>query len=315
VYERLSCRRLTIDEQQLVEDPAIVLWCVIRNSHGHVLGLLLLGMRDDLDPYRQEDQVILQRLIAAASLAFTNSAAYVDQQQAEVLIRQLYRQLQTAQDAAAIALTRELHDEIINVNIRLNIEALKKTLHHIADPQLYEELKLILETEQSVATALRMICERLYPTGLDDPLGLPAVLRLQVQQIAAGWAGDCRLVVTGTPQPLSAQVQREVLRIARESLTNAIKHADATMILVELGYPAESQTHAQLIVRDNGQQDQGVCIRPGHWGVRFMQESARTIEAHLCFDHTPDGGTIVTLVFPLNARTIREYGEEQTDGP
>jgi signal transduction histidine kinase len=84
--------------------------------------MLLLGMRGDLDLYRPEDIRELQRLLAAASLALSNSAAYAQRREAETMIRQLYQHLQVAQDTTAAAVARELHDEIMNVNVRLNIE-------------------------------------------------------------------------------------------------------------------------------------------------------------------------------------------------
>jgi hypothetical protein len=56
---------LTPDEQRLLTHPAIVLWCPIQHQ-GHLLGLLVLGMREDLDPYRREDQQPLQLVALGA---------------------------------------------------------------------------------------------------------------------------------------------------------------------------------------------------------------------------------------------------------
>jgi hypothetical protein len=39
-------------EEQALRYPGVVLWCPIRHIQGYLLGILLLGMRGDLDPYR-----------------------------------------------------------------------------------------------------------------------------------------------------------------------------------------------------------------------------------------------------------------------
>jgi signal transduction histidine kinase len=146
---------------------------------------LLLDMRGDLDPSRTENVGKLQRLLDAASLALANSAAYAQGREAEALIRQLYQHLQQAQDTTAATIARGLHDEVMNVSVRLNIEALQRLLPHISEPALRSELELVLETEHTVIQALRMVCEHLHPTGLDDPLGLASIPRMQVEKIQA----------------------------------------------------------------------------------------------------------------------------------
>jgi signal transduction histidine kinase len=297
VQSALSQASLSSDEERAIHHPGIVLWCPIRHAQGHLLGVLLLGMRGDLDPYRAQDVQELQRLLEAAALALANSAAYQRQCQAEATIRQLYQHLQQAQDATAAAIARELHDEIINVNVRLNIEALQKLIDQVRDPTILAELELLLESERTEAQALRMICEQLHPTGIDDPLGLAAVLRMQVEKIQANWSGTCRLIIEHAPCPIGAQAQREALRIAREALNNAMQHASATEIIVRLRYPDTAGGMIALSIQDNGFTGQVITIKPGHWGVRNMQERARAVGGMLEFRREPDGGTTVVFVF------------------
>ena len=131
------------DEQRLLEHPAIVLWCPIYHSQGPLLGLLVLGMRADFDRYHSLDLQGLQRLVAAASLAFTKSAAYEE-------IRHLYRALQDAQDTAAAELARKLHDQVINGNMRLNVAALKNIVRQLQDDDLRDRLVPILQREKQL---------------------------------------------------------------------------------------------------------------------------------------------------------------------
>ncbi len=294
---------LPTDEQRLLTHPAIALWCPVWHMQGSLLGLLVLGMRGDLDPYYPNDQQKLQRLLAAASLAFANSAAYMRQREAEETIRQLYQRLQSSQDETGRAIARELHDEIINVHVRLNIESLRKIAARVIEPDLLRELDLVLESEEEVIATLRTICERLHPTGLDDPLGLPSVLETQLERAAASWPGSLRVDVSGIPQPLAPETQREALQIAKESVANAIKHANAKTIVVSLKYPSSMEGFVELAISDDGQGTIGIAPQRGHWGVKGMQERARTVGGTLTIQSQARTGT--TVVFTFAARSCR----------
>lgn len=288
---------LHADEEQALQAPGVLLWCPIVHRDGYLLGVLLLGMRSDFDPYREQDERELQRLMDASALALTNSAAYDQQRWAEATIRDLYQHLQEVQDATATEIARELHDEIINVNVRLNVQALEQLLTRVYDPVLCDELDLVLESERTVIQTLRLICERLHPTGLDDPFGLAAVLRAQVERARAQWSGECLLCVEGSAHPVNSRLQREAMRITREALVNAIKHADATRIVVELRYPSNSNEPIELTIRDNGRNARTIVPQAGHWGVRNMYESARAVNGSLMIAPERGGGMAVVFRF------------------
>ncbi len=150
LYDQLQTVTLHENESAIVHDSRIVLWCPIIHTTGALLGLVLVGMRGDLDPYHAEDIHELRRLIDSAALALTNSMAYIDLAQSEQTIRQLYQRYQQAQAMTSAAIARELHDEVINVTLRLNTEAAERLIATVSDPEIRHELTMILEGDQSV---------------------------------------------------------------------------------------------------------------------------------------------------------------------
>jgi signal transduction histidine kinase len=106
------------------------------------------------------------------------------------------------------------------------------------------------------------------------------------------------------------------LRITRETFSNAVKHANATDIVVHLRYPDTSTEMIQLAIRDNGRNGQAIQSRSGHFGIRNMLESARAVGGTLQFCRDTDGGTVVVFMFDAGAdgECISPYSEELIGG-
>jgi signal transduction histidine kinase len=97
-----------------------------------------------------------------------------------------------------------------------------------------------------------------------------------------------------TPTPA-----KELLRIGQEAVANAVRHAGATRIDVQLIYEA---ARVSLQVADDGR---GFSPSPdrsgpeGHYGIKGMHERAEEIDAALVLESTPGGGTRVSVEAPL----------------
>jgi signal transduction histidine kinase len=310
VHAALGNRPLTRDEAQLLQQPTLALWCPLYQADGGLIGLLLVGSRGDLEPYRDADIQQIQHLTDAAALALANSAAYEQQRQAMEQIRTLYRDMQRIQDDTASAIVREIHDEIINISMRLNLESLQRIIGGMDDSPLRRELALILDSEAMTIHSLRLICDQINPMGLDDPLGFAGILRRQVHRSNALWSGTAEVEVINDPQPLASAMQRELLRIAREALMNAIKHARASRIVVGLTYPVDAGDPVVLTIRDNGPGGPPFSQPRGHRGMRNMDESARLLHGTLTLQAAPMGGTIVTLTCPWEPPNDEREGNQ-----
>jgi two-component system nitrate/nitrite sensor histidine kinase NarX len=99
---------------------------------------------------------------------------------------------------------------------------------------------------------------------------------------------------TGPVPELEPRAQAEVLRIVQEALTNVRKHADATVVRVDL----ESGADLKVTIADNGR-----GFRPdvatGGFGLESMRQRAELIGARLTVSSEPSDGTRVELVVPV----------------
>jgi signal transduction histidine kinase len=109
-------------------------------------------------------------------------------------------------------------------------------------------------------------------------------------------------VVIEQPLPaLSARAQAEALRIAREALSNASRHADATVVRVRAGVHAGQFV---VVVGDNGRGFDPGAVGSTAFGLAGMRERAALIGGRLNIESRPHDGTRVSLIVPLAAAAV-----------
>ena len=98
---------------------------------------------------------------------------------------------------------------------------------------------------------------------------------------------------------MARKTEEELLRIGQEAVTNAVRHAGAARIDVQLIYES---TRMFLQVADDGRGFEplpGARGPEGHFGIRGMHERAGQIGAALLLESTPSGGTRISVEAPL----------------
>jgi signal transduction histidine kinase len=108
-----------------------------------------------------------------------------------------------------------------------------------------------------------------------------------------------RVLVEGAPRTVHPTLGDEIYRIARESLRNAFRHAEARHIETEITY---SEPLLRLRFRDDGRGIDPHVLehggRAGHWGLPGMRERAKHMGAQLDVWSKPGAGTEVDLSIP-----------------
>ena len=99
---------------------------------------------------------------------------------------------------------------------------------------------------------------------------------------------------------LQPVVLAELMRIAQESLNNVRRHADATLIRVEVRIKSD---HLRLAIIDNGRGFDIAATRTGAFGLAGMRERALLIGGQLEIESRPQGGTSIFVDLPLPAAT------------
>ena len=135
---------------------------------------------------------------------------------------------------------------------------------------------------------------------------LPSALAAAARHWAAGMAVAVETRVTGARRSLPEDVEQNVLRIAQEAVTNALKHSGAKTIRIDLQTDARK---LQLSVRDDGRGFDlaGAFVSVGgHFGLLGMRERAERLGGELELSSEPGAGTVVKASVPLSSEPGRK---------
>lgn len=194
---------------------------------------------------------------------------------------------------------REIHDTLLQslVGMALQLDTLADETDATPPAAMKQELsRLQRQVEHYIGEAQQSIWDLRTPGH--EPQDLPSSLRERAERIIGGTHVALDFSVTGTPRPLPAHTQQQVLRIAQEAVVNAIRHAHPTLVRLVLHYGPEG---VQLSVSDDGRGFDPEVPHPSgesHWGLSIMRERALQIGARFSVSSGPGTGTRVELVIP-----------------
>lgn len=140
----------------------------------------------------------------------------------------------------------------------------------------------------------RRSIEQLDP-GVPENADLLSSLTSVAHVMVARTAVDVIARSTGNPRPIPQSVANALMRIGREAIANAVRHADPSSLSISLDYERE---FIRLTIRDDGVG----FVKSGDllgFGLRGMRNRAAEISATLEIDGRPGDGTRVAVTVPL----------------
>ena len=224
----------------------------------------------------------------------------------EFRVRQLHRQFAISLDARVqerTRIARELHDTLLQSFNALLLRF--QTAADLLSTRPDEARRTLDSTIDQTAQALiegRNAVQQLRSNSLGSNDLVCAIGSLGQALTADGSNRDApafHLEVEGTPQDLLPITRDEVYRIAGEALRNAVRHARARRIEVDIRYDREQ---LRLQIRDDGQGIDPQLLRTdgpsGHYGLRGMRERAQSLGGELTIWSDVNSGTEIDLTVP-----------------
>jgi len=210
-------------------------------------------------------------------------------------LRQLTRQIIAAQEEERKEISRELHDEVvqnlISINVQLATLSKGATIGHVG---LKAEIVRTQRLVEHSVNAVHRFARELRPAALDD-LGLIPALQSFTKTLAARRDLEIHFTAVEGVESLTADKRTVLYRVAQEALTNVVRHAQATVVRISI---VAIPGGFRMEVSDNGRSfaiQQAFSGRSANrLGLIGMRERLEMV-----------GGTLEVLPGPVRGTTIR----------
>ena len=195
------------------------------------------------------------------------------------------------------AIARELHDIVAHsVTVMLvGVRGARDVLR--TAPAVAERTLADVETtaERSLVELRRILAILRESSGAAESRPQPSLKELEPLIGQFRRAGlPARFVQVGRPRPLSAGVELSIHRIVQEALTNALKHARATEVIVSLAYRDE---HVEVEIVDDG--SGAAPLAPAGHGLVGLRERVDLLNGELEAGRRVGGGFRVAARVPV----------------
>jgi PAS domain S-box-containing protein len=190
-------------------------------------------------------------------------------------------------------LARELHDSVTQAlySVTLYAEATRLALQAEKRDVAAENLRELHNMAREAMVDMRMLIFELHPPVLEQE-GLVAALRARLAAVESRARIKTEIRVEGEER-LPLVLEEEMYRIALEALNNAVKHAAAQQVTVDLRFEDDG---ACLEITDDGVGFDPVAARgSGGRGLLGMEERVQRIGGGLVIESAPGRGTTVRV--------------------
>jgi signal transduction histidine kinase/ligand-binding sensor domain-containing protein len=198
-------------------------------------------------------------------------------------------------------LSREIHDTLLQslVGVALQFDAMANDPDPSAERQRSRFVRMRKQVEEYIREARQSIWDLRSPKleGQD----LVTALREAGERATSSSGIGFSLTVNGLPRRYPMRAEEQILRIGQEAVVNAVRHAQAEQVAVELDFDDARLT---LRVSDDGKGFDPAIVTGngnGHYGLTSMRERAENAGGRLTVDSAIGRGTRIEATVPAAA--------------
>ena len=247
----------------------------------------------------QADELPFALMVLCMGLAVFAYRRWRETRELAGRIRELAREMIGSRDTERNRIAGELHDHFGQSCNAIRVEAV-----HLAEgardaDAVRASAERIAGTADELYDLVRGLLRELRPAALDSA-GLVAAL----QGLCESWEErsriDCAYFPRGQLEGLGEAMNIALFRIAQESLSNVMRHAQATRVRITLAREAGPPGQVRLCIEDDGR-GFGNAVRAPGLGLLGMRERAQMLQGSCEARAGSARGVTVECVLPLTA--------------
>lgn len=241
--------------------------------------------------------------ILLATLPHGRHLSHDQQQLVDTLVEQLtatlaldrhqerQQQLIVMEERATIA--RELHDSIAQSLSCMKMQVSCLQMQGEALPENCRDLLSQIRNELNTSWVQLRELLTTFRLQLTEP-GLRPALEASCQEYSARFGFTVKLDYQLPPRLVPSHQAIHLLQIAREALSNALKHSHADDVVVTV---VQNGKQVKLTVQDNGCGVPENAERSNHYGMIIMRDRAQSLRGDCRVRRRETGGTEVAVTF------------------
>ncbi|WP_024303207.1 PAS domain S-box protein [Pseudogulbenkiania sp. MAI-1] len=212
------------------------------------------------------------------------------------LLRGLASRLERGREEERKRIAREIHDELGQhlTALRMGISMLRFQFGQ-DNPLLAERVNDMMSLADKTIQVVRDVASSLRPAALD--MGLSAALDWLVTEFFRHTNIDYQLNVPEEKIYLDDDRATAVFRVIQESLTNVVRHAEASRVDIVL----ESRSNEYRVeIRDNGKGFDPTLTGKASFGLVGMRERGLMLGGEVNIASAPGQGTVIRICIPIH---------------
>jgi two-component system, NarL family, sensor histidine kinase UhpB len=219
-------------------------------------------------------------------------------------LHDLYGRLQSAREEERTRIAREIHDEFGQALTALKIDLawIRRKLNG-GEITILEKIENMSKSIVMTIGSIKRLSSDLRPAILDD-FGLDAAIEWQAEEFQSRTGTRCEVVLDVDNAMIGTDVSTTIFRILQEAMTNIMRHASATKVLLEL---KEEYGELTFTVRDDGRGISNAEIaNPRSYGLMGIRERVYSLGGAVEIAGVPGEGTVLCVRIPLEKRRNRD---------
>lgn len=199
-------------------------------------------------------------------------------------------------------ISRELHDSTVqNLTSMVHKTELCSKLVEMDPLRCKLELTTMSKTLREIINDTRQMIYNLRPMSFDD-IGLDITIERALDKLEYSETRTIHFSVEGEPYQIKPIIGITLLRIIQEACSNAIRHADPTLIQVILKYEEDD---ISVVITDDGTgfdvEANGTNFREDNsgFGLSMMKERVYLLSGTIRIESEIGKGTSITVKVPI----------------
>lgn len=254
---------------------------------------------NEVHHFSQDESQLMQTIAREVAFAIGEKGNEIALRKSEQLYRELSAHLQDVREEERASIAREIHDELgqqLTV-LKIDFSWLESRINLNENKQLTDKFADISSLLDRAVNTVRRMSTSLRPSMLDD-LGLVATIDWYLADFGRRVNLKTSFIHADDEFLMPDKMRTALFRIFQESVTNVIRHSDASMVEVELAREGENIC---LKVKDDGRGfDTATVAGKRTLGLLGMRERSVLVGGDCQIESIPGIGTTVSVVVNPN---------------